>query len=165
MKTPLEVKFFSGLTKDNLWIIQECQAMEGKLDSIGSTNALLSAQSTLKEIKRQVLQMDWEACITEASHHSSTAVASQIAAKASWTKLWDMTLDHGPCGTCSLQAIYRKLTRPQFQSSTCHVCGSEIDTPLFHHYTLCHTSISDPELIINSLLSASSDIFVYAKHF
>ena len=57
--------------------------------------------------------MDWEACITEASHHSSTAVASQIASKASWMKLWDMALDRGPCGT-PLQALYRKLTRPQF---------------------------------------------------
>ena len=96
----------------------------GQLDRIGSTNALLSVQSTLKEIKRQVLQMDWEACITEGSHHSGTAVASQIASKASWMRLWDMALDHGASGTRSLQALYRKLTRPQFQPSTCHVSAN-----------------------------------------
>ena len=94
--------------------IQECRAMEGKLSCQGSTDAMLSAQSTLREIKREVLQADWEACTTETSRHNSTAIASRIAADTSWMKLWDMALDYGPRGTDSLQALYRELTRPQF---------------------------------------------------
>ena len=139
--------------------------MEGKLSCHGFTDALLSVRSTLKEIKRHVLQIDWEACITDASHHSSTAVASRIASETSWMKLWDIALDYGPRGSSSLQALYRELTRPQLQPGVCHLCGTTLDTPFFHHYTLYHTPLSDPERIINSLLSASSDIFVYAKHY
>ena len=32
----------------------------------------------------------------------------------------------------------------------------------FHHYTLSHTPLSDPELVINSLIHGSPQIFVYA---
>ena len=158
-------KIFSSFNQDSLRLTQECRAMEGKLSCHGFTDALLSVRSTLKEIKRHVLQIDWEACITDASHHSSTAVASRIASETSWMKLWDIALDYGPRGSSSLQALYRELTRPQLQPGVCHLCGTTLDTPFFHHYTLYHTPLSDPEHIINSLLSASSDIFVYAKHY
>ena len=158
-------KIFSSFNQDSLRLTQECRAMEGKLSCHGFTDALLSVRSTLKEIKRHVLQIDWEACITDASHHSSTAVASRIASETSWMKLWDISLDYGPRGSSSLQALYRELTRPQLQPGVCHLCGTTLDTPFFHHYTLYHTPLSDPERIINSLLSASSDIFVYAKHY
>ena len=151
-------KIFSSFNQDSLRLTQECRAMEGKLSCHGFTDALLS-------VKRHVLQIDWEACITDASHHSSTAVASRIASETSWMKLWDIALDYGPRGSSSLQALYRELTRPQLQPGVCHLCGTTLDTPFFHNYTLYHTPLSDPERIINSLLSASSDIFVYAKHY
>ena len=139
--------------------------MEGKLSCQGSTDAMLSAQSTLREIKRDVLQADWEACTTEASRHNSTAIASRIASDTSWMKLWDMALDYGPRGTDSLQALYRELTRPQFQPGICHLCGATMDVSYFHHYTLSHTPLSDPDQIIYSLSSATSDIFMYARHY
>ena len=149
-------KIFSSFNQDSLRLTQECRAMEGKLSCHGFTDAV---QSTLKEIKRHVLQIDWEACITNGSHHSSTVVASRIASETSWMKLWEIALDYGPRGSSSL---YRELTRPQLQPGVCHLCGTTLDTPFFHHYTLYHTPLSDPERIINSLLSASS---VYAKHY
>jgi hypothetical protein len=74
--------------------------MEGKLSCQGSTDALLSAQSTLSEKYYR------EACTTEASCHNSTAMASRIAADTSWMKLWDIALDYGPRGTDALQALY-----------------------------------------------------------
>ena len=98
-----------------------------------------SAQSTLREIKQNVLQADWEACTTEASRHNSTAIASQIASDTSWMKLWDMALDYGPRGTDSLQALYRELTRPQFQPGMCQLCIATMDVSYFHHYTLSQT--------------------------
>ena len=79
-------------------------------------------------------------------------------------KLWDMALDYGPRGTDSLQALYRELTRPQFQPGICHLCGATMDVSYFHHYTLSHTPLSDPDQIINSLSSATSDIFMYASN-
>ena len=108
-------KIFSSFNQDSLRLTQECRSMEGKLSCHGFTDALLSVLSTLKEIKRHVLQIDWEACITDASHHSCTAVASRIASETSWMKLWDIALDYGPRGSSSLQALYRELTRPQLQ--------------------------------------------------
>ena len=76
-----------------------------------------------------------------------------------------MALDYGPRGTDSLQALYRELTRPQFQPGICHLCGATMDVSYFHHYTLSHTPLSDPDQIIYSLSSATSDIFMYARHF
>ena len=70
-------------------------------------------------------------------------------------KLWDMALDYGPRGTDSLQALYRELTRPQFQPGICHLCGVTMDVS---YYTLSHTPLSDPDQIIYSLSSATSDI-------
>ena len=158
-------QIFSSLPKESLKLVQECRYMEGKLSCQGATDTLLSGQSTLKEIKREVLQSDWEDCTTEASRHNSTATAARIATETSWMKLWDMALDYGPYGTDSLQALYRELTRPLFQPGICHICDAALDVSYFHHYTLSHTPLSDPERIITSLLCASYDIFMYAKHF
>ena len=93
----------------------------------------------------------------------NTAIATQIAADASWMKMWDMALDHGPQGTECLQAIYWELTKQQFQKGICHHCGTPFHGPYFHHFTTAHTHLSDPEQI-SSLLCTESDIFTYAKH-
>ena len=98
---------FSESSQDSLRLAQECHAMEGRLVSNSVTDVLLSGMSDLRAIKKEVLQVDWSTCITEASHHSSTILASQIASKMSWLKLWDMALDQGPHGTNHLQALYR----------------------------------------------------------
>ena len=94
-------------------------------------------------MKRKILQTDWNVCIIEANNYSSTAIAARIATNASWLKLWDMALDHGPHGTNCLQALYRELTRPQFQKGVCHLCDTVFNSPYFHHliYSLTHTSL------------------------
>ena len=112
------------------------------------------------------MQTDWMTCVTEASDHDSTAIAAQIAKNVSWMKIWDMALDHGPRGTECMKALYRELTRPQFQKGVCHLCSNVFQGPYFHHFILTHKSLSDPEQIIFSLLHADSDdIFMYAKRF
>ena len=147
-------KIFSSSNQDSLRLTQECRAMEGKLSCHGFTDALLSVRSTLKEIKRHVLQIDWEACITDCF-------------RTSWMKLWDIALDYGPRGSSSLQALYRELTRSQLQPGVCHLCGTTLDTPFFHHYTLYHTPLSQTQSVLSTPFSLlySSDIFVYAKHY
>ena len=85
---------------------------------------------------------------------------STVATNASWLKLWDLALDHGPHGTNCLQALYRELTRPQFQKGVCHLCDTIFNSPYFHHYILSHTRLSNPELLISSLSSADLDIFM-----
>ena len=119
-------QIFSGLPHESLRLVQECRYLEEKLSCQGCTDALLSSQSSRKEMKRKVLQTDWNVCITEANKHSSTAIAARIATNASWLKLWDMALDYGPHGTNCLQALYRELTRPQFQKGVCHLCEYSI---------------------------------------
>ena len=70
-------EIFSSSPQDSLRLVQECRAMEGKLSCQGSTDAMLSAQSTLREIKREVLQADWEACTTEANRPGAYAICIQ----------------------------------------------------------------------------------------
>ena len=52
-----------------------------------------------------------------------------------------------------------EFTRPQFQPGICHLCGAALDVSYFHHYTLSHTPLSDPERIISSLICATFDFF------
>ena len=92
---------FSDSSQNSLQLVQECRTMEGRLVSNNVTDALLSSMSDLCAIKKGVFQVDWLTCITEVSRHSSTILASQIASKTSWLKLWDMALDQGPRGTPS----------------------------------------------------------------
>ena len=149
-------QIYSAFKQDkghSLMLIQECQSLEGKLASHGVTDTILNNQSTLKDVKKQLLKKDWECCVVQASQHASTAVAASV----SWVKLWDMALDYGPHGTKSLKALYRTLTRPSFQCQTCHLCDSEC-VSYFNHFVLHHTPISDPELVINSLKNGSPDI-------
>ena len=136
-------QIFSGLPQESLKLVRECRYLEEKLSCQGCTDALLSSQSSRREMKREILQTDWDVCITEANNHSSTTIAARIATNVSWLKLWDMALDHGPHGTVCLQALYRELTRPQFQKGICHLCGTVFNSPLF---SLTHTSLQPGEV-------------------
>ena len=144
-------QIFSSLPQGFLRLMHECRHLEEKLSCQGCTDSLLNSQSSLREKKREILRTDWDSCITEASDHCSMATAAQIAVNVSWMKLWDITLDHGPRGTECLQAHYRELTRPQFRKGICHLCDTQFQGPYFHHFTLTHTHLSDPEQIITSL--------------
>ena len=119
---------------------QECQSLEDKLGCPGATTTLLKAEASLKEVKRDILKVDWETCLSTASRHGSTAVAANISSSASWMKLWDMALDHGPRSTAALQALYSTLTSPRFGQNICSICETEA---YFEH--LCNQSHTHPQ--------------------
>ena len=161
-------RIYSSLTaKDShsLKILQECKSLEDKLGCPGATNSILNTEASMKEVKRHILKVDWEVCLSKASQHDSTTVASRISSSVSWLKLWDSVLDHGPRGTAALQALYRVLTRPRFGHNVCPICKIEPEENYFEHHTICHTSINNTELIINALAEESTDIFELARHF
>ena len=102
-------RIYSSLTaKDSqsLRILQECKSLEDKLGCLGATNTVLNAEASMKEVKRRIVKVDWDAYLSTASQHDSTAVAAKISSSVSWMKLWDRALDHGPLGTAALQALY-----------------------------------------------------------
>ena len=103
----------------SLRIIQECRYLEDRVERHGATDNILNSETSLKEVKNRILKVDWENCITEASQHSSTALAASISSM----KLWDMALDYGPRGTAAMQALYRTLTKPRLDQNTCAICG------------------------------------------
>ena len=116
----------------------------------GATDNILNSETSLKEVKNRILKVDWENCITEASQHSSTALAASISSSTSWLKLWDMALDYGPCGTAAMQALYRTLTKPRLDQNTCAICGDRLETSYFDHYT---PSIIHPSIALKSSLT------------
>ena len=131
-------QIFSSLPQESLKLVRECRYLEEKLSCQGCTDALLSSQSSRREMKREILQTDWGVCITEANNHSSTTIAARIATSVSWLKLWDMAMDHGPHGTVCLQALYRELTIPKGYLSS---LWYRIQFPLFSSlYSLTHVS-------------------------
>ena len=82
---------YSSLTaKDSqsLRILQECKSLEDKLGCLGATNTVLNAEASMKEVKRRILKVDWDACLSTASQHDSTSVAAKISSSVSWMKLW-----------------------------------------------------------------------------
>ena len=119
----------------------------------------------MKKVKRCILNVDWDACLSTASQHDITAIAARISSSESWMKLWDRALDHGPRGTAALQVLYRALTRPRFGQNVCSICYTQPEETYFEHYTICHTPIHSLELVIDSLISESTDIFEHARHF
>ena len=102
--------------------------------------------------------------MSTASQRNSTIVAAHISSSASWLKLWDMALDHGPQGTSALQALYRTITKPK-TGQNCSICGSIVEDTYFEHYTINHTPISNPELVIDCLAKESTKVFDCACHF
>ena len=118
---------------------------------------------TLKsELKKNILKVDWDNCVSTASQHSSTALVAKFFSSVSWLKLWYMAhltmvlVARQPC-----KALYRTLTKPRFVQSICSTCGIE---SYFEHYTLCHTQICNPQLIVDSLTREGNEIFDYARH-
>ena len=91
----------------SLRIVQECHSLEERLKCHGVTNRVMYSETSLKEVKKHVFKVDWESCINAGGQHSSTALAADISSSTSWLKYWDMALDHGPCGTAAMQALYR----------------------------------------------------------
>ena len=102
-----------------------------------------------------ILKADWEACITEASQHDSTAVASCTVSNTSWLKLWDMAQDNGSHGTNALYTLLKQ--RQSFN----HVPAVSVGLNWKFTTTPSVTTPSvNPELITNSLSYASTDIFI-----
>ena len=164
----MAVTFTPVLTaKDSqsLRILQECKSLVGKLGCLGATNTILNAEASMKEVKRRILKINWDACLSTASQHDSTAVAATISSNVSWIKLWDRALDHGPRGTAALQALYRALTRPRFGLNVCSICDTQPVDTYFEHYTICHTPIHSLEIVIDALTSESTDTFEHTQHF
>ena len=160
---------FSNLTDSDpqsLRMVQECRSLEAKLDCHGVTDNVVGAVVSVKQVKKQILKADWEACLFAASQHRSTTVAARISTCVSWPKLWDMALDHGERGTAALQALFRTLTRPTFGQNTCPVCKTQqTEISHFEHFVTCHTPITSSEFVIDLLTTESQDVFVYAQHF
>ena len=80
-------QIFSDLPQESLKLIRECRYLEEKLSCQGCTDTLLSSQSSRREMKREILQTDWDVCITEAKNYSSTTIAARIATNVSWLNL------------------------------------------------------------------------------
>ena len=77
----------------SLRLMQEGLSLESKLNCHGATDLVLKTDNNsqdLRGIKKLVFELDWKACLSEASQHLSTSLATKIATHTTWPKLWDM---------------------------------------------------------------------------
>ena len=112
--------------------------VEGKLDCHGVTDDVVRAVVSVKQVIKQILRADWEACLIAASQHQSTTVAARIF---TWLKQSDMALDHGERCTTAQQALYHALTRPPIGQNTCLVCKTQqAEISHLEHCDLLHTN-------------------------
>ena len=118
-------RIYSNLTaKDSqsLKMLQERKSLGDKLSCLGATNTVLNAEASMKEVKRRILKVDWDACLSTASQRDSTAVAAKISSIVSWMKLWDRPLTMGhvaplPCKCYIVRSPGQCLGRMSVQST------------------------------------------------
>ena len=150
----------------SLRLVQECLSLENKLDCHSETDLVLRVDNNFQGlwgIKMLILESDWKYCLSETSQHQSTSLAAKIATHTTWSKLWDMTLDHGTQGTAALQALYHTLTRTGYSQKSCPFCNNHsTESSHFEHY---HLSYKFRVYIVELLIRESTDIFVHAKPF
>ena len=62
------------------------------------------------------------------------------------------------------QSVCRPFIKNHNFGKVCHLCDTPFNGPYFHHFTLTHTHLSNPEWIISSLSCSDSDIFSNLKY-
>ena len=136
--------FFTCLSKESpdsspIQLVEGCRYLESHLHLCSMTERVLKSQISTQEIRKLIIKHDQNTLLTDSRTHISTSLASEVASKTSWLKIWDTFLDCGQKGTLAIQSFYRELTRPVFSSTPCKHCEIKtISTPYFEHFIQEH---------------------------
>ena len=118
-----------------LQIVEGSHFLESHLGLKGLVEQAMEGNCSTKELKSEVVNRDMDILHSSCMEHISTRVATRIATKCSWLKLWDAALDRGTPGTTALQNLYKAMTRPLHGPSLCPKCevSDLMDKSVFEH--------------------------------
>ena len=110
------------------------------------------------------MKQDWQITLEKGHKRDSTRIATQIANKVSWLKLWDAMLDEGVHGTVRLQSLYKAITWPKVGNiSVCPSCEWESNTHLLPHLLEIHLQLREEDIITLLTSASTRDILLVAN--
>ena len=146
----------------SMQLLDGCSFLEELLGVEGCLQRIKEGSSSSREIKKELIDLDFSSLLEESKTHSSTSVAAEIAESTSWLKIWDLALDYGPRGTSAIQALFSTMTRTMCGSAPCGFCEESVTTTYLDHFLLCHLPTNCPgmskEDILGELKKANPDI-------
>ena len=146
----------------SMQLLDGCSFLEELLGVEGCLQRIKEGSSSSREIKKELIDLDFSSLLEESKTHSSTSVAAEIAESTSWLKIWDLALDYGPRGTSAIQALFSTMTRTMCGSAPCGFCEDSVTTTYLDHFLLCHLPTNCPgmskEDILGELKKANPDI-------
>ena len=146
----------------SMQLLDGCSFLEELLGVEGCLQRIKEGSSSSREIKKELIDLDFSSLLEESKTHSSTSVAAEIAESTSWLKIWDLALDYGPRSTSAIQALFSTMTRTMCGSAPCGFCEDSVTTTYLDHFLLCHLPTNCPgmskEDIIGELKKANPDI-------
>ena len=125
-------------------LLDGCSFLEELLGVEGCLQRIKEGSSSSREIKKELIDLDFSSLLEESKTHSSTSVAAEIAESTSWLKIWDLALDYGPRGTSAIQALFSTMTRTMCGSAPCGFCEDSVTTTYLDHFLLCHLPTNCP---------------------
>ena len=139
--------------------------LETKLDTHILTQCLkypTDSPAIVKASKQDILRSDYERLLLVSSTHPSAKHVATVAQSTSWSRLWDMALDHGIKGIQGLQLLLKMLSYRIFDH-LCPSCGTTLvqDLSWFEHMCLDHPNAVNgftSEEIICGLQSVDADL-------
>ena len=142
------ISLTQSTTERSIKLIEGCSFLEAHLLLEGFVARVKDGSSSIRELKKELLNIDSINLLEECKIHHSTYLAAKIATSTSWLKIWDLALDLGPRGTLAIQLLFKTMTRPVFGSAACSLCQQSISTTFFDHIITHHIPArpSDPHL-------------------
>ena len=162
------ISLTQSTTERSIKLIEGCSFLDAHLLLKGFVARVKDGSSSIRELKKELLNIDSINLLEECKIHHSTYLAAKIATSTSWLKIWDLALD---LGTLAIQLLFKTMTRPVFGSAACSLCQQSISTTFFDHIITHHIPARPPdphlneEDIVSALSEETPDISYVIKHF
>ena len=128
----------------SIQLLDGCSFLEELIGVEGCLQRIKEGSSSSREIRKELVELDFSSLLKESKTHSSTSVAAEIAESTSWLKIWDLALDYGPRGTSAIQAFFSIMTRPVYGSAPCAFCEDSVTATYLGHFLSCHLPANCP---------------------
>ena len=130
-------------------------------------HVLKDAPAIVNSMKADILKSDFEMLLLSAATHPSAKLVATVAETTSWCRLWDITLNRGVWGTCSLQTLLKELSRRTYEGFSCRSCSASLSKDsLWFDHNICtnHPDVVNDlscKEIISGLKEANND-FIFS---
>ncbi len=123
----------------SLCLVRECRELEEVFGTHFTEDIISNSTPSLKEVKDAILECDRRELTAKCS--AKAPVIAEVAARTSWSKLWDGALDLGDKAVRGLQFLSRAMSHHGCGNHPCPLCDTApllatiLDHILDSHYS------------------------------